>query len=873
MVQAPSRIAIFLFSLLLVASGCKKKDELSRSERESAVREMANKDLENQQAQNATTEETQDAPPPPRWAPVETEYRPSETIRHDLVHTQLDVRFDWEKRYLLGQAWLTLKPYFYASDSLVLDAKGFDINAVEVLNPEGANKSLSYDYDGLKLLIQMDRTYQRNEEFTVYIDYTAKPCELNAEGGTAITGRQGLYFINPDGKLDYKPQQIWTQGETESSSCWFPTIDAPNQRTTQEIAITVEDRFETLSNGLKVSSKPAEDGYRTDVWRMDIPHAPYLFAMAIGDFAVVEDEWNGKPVLYYVEHEYAPYAKLVFGDTPEMIEFFSEKMGVEFPWPKYAQVCVRDFVSGAMENTTATIHMESVIHDNRAHLDEPHHEIIAHELFHHWFGDLVTCESWANIALNEAFATYGEALWAEYKYGDDLFAYQLDVDLQNYLAEAISKREPLIRFHYIHRDDVFDAHSYQKGGRILHMLRTTIGDDAFFEGLEYYLETHKHTPVEVHDLRIAFEETTGRDLNWFFNQWFLSPGHPELRVAFTANEAGDSVYVRVQQTQNLEYMPTYRLPVTAEMLTAAGRSVREIEINSTDTTFVFATNGEKILNVDLDSEQYLLARKKEKKPVAFWMAQFRNAKNYKQRQLALDYLSDNVDRTDVFPVFRTALQDTFWAVRRQALSVIESSGKRRDDEIIATVQELALKDPKSHVRRKAIDYLASFEPEDFPELKTVFETALNDSSYQVCAAALGAVYTYDTTKALQAARSMENYRSDEVREAVAGIYMAEDVPEAPAYMLQTLKRIGPGYTKMFMLQSYGGYVAELEGSQYQEGLEYLKYTAKEDQNWYIRYGAAKALMLIENEEVEEFLQDLKETESHPRLQELYESEL
>ena len=327
---------------------------------------------------------------------------------NNLVHTKLDVKFDYAKAYLYGKAWITLKPHFYNTDSLLLDAKGMEIKEVSIL--KGASKSkLKYDYDGMQLRITLDKMYKGGENSTIYIDYTSKPNELTVKGSAAITDAKGLYFINPKGEDKDKPTQIWTQGETEANSVWMPTIDKPNQKTTEEIYITVPSKYVTLSNGLLVSQKTNADGTRTDYWKMDLPHAPYLFFMGVGEFSIIKDSYKGKEVSYYVEKEYAPVARTIFGHTPEMIKFYSEKLGVEYPWQKYAQIVGRDYVSGAMENTTATLHQESAYQNARELTDGVGWEsTIAHELFHQWFGDLVTAESWSHITVNESFANYSE---------------------------------------------------------------------------------------------------------------------------------------------------------------------------------------------------------------------------------------------------------------------------------------------------------------------------------------------------------------------------------------------------------------------------------------------------------------------------------
>ncbi len=277
------------------------------------------------------------------------DYRATATKINDLVHTKLAVSFDYDKAYLYGKEWVTLQPHFYPTDSLTLDAKGMDIHQVALVKGS-ENMPLKYNYENeLKLHIHLDKTYEKGEQYTIYIDYTAKPDELKVSGSRAIQSAKGLYFINPKGTVPNKPIQIWTQGETESNSCWFPTIDHPDQKTTEEIDMAVPDKYVTLSNGVMTEQHKNGDGTRTDIWKLDKPNAPYLFMMAVGDFIKTEDHWKNIPVDYYLEPAYAPYARQIFGNTPEMIDYFSKILKYNFPWPKYAQIVVRDYVSGAME--------------------------------------------------------------------------------------------------------------------------------------------------------------------------------------------------------------------------------------------------------------------------------------------------------------------------------------------------------------------------------------------------------------------------------------------------------------------------------------------------------------------------------------------
>ena len=298
------------------------------------------------------------------------------------------------------------------------------------------------------------------EKYTIIIEYVAKPDERETSGSAAILSDKGLYFINPKGEDPTVMPQIWTQGETESNSVWFPTIDAPNSKTTQELFITVKDRYVTLSNGSLISSKK-KDGMCTDHWKQDLPHAPYLFMMAVGEFSIVKDSYTKKDgskidVNYYVEPEYRDDARAIFGETPAMIKYFSDLLGVEYPWDKYNQIVVRDYVSGAMENTGAVIFGDYVYKDSSALLDENDQSTIAHELFHHWFGDLVTCESWANLPLNESFANYSQYLWDEYRYGADEADYQAEVEVEGYYQSAAYQGyHDLIWYDHLDKEDIF----------------------------------------------------------------------------------------------------------------------------------------------------------------------------------------------------------------------------------------------------------------------------------------------------------------------------------------------------------------------------------------------------------------------------------
>ncbi|MHB1278866.1 MAG: M1 family metallopeptidase, partial [Bacteroidia bacterium] len=341
---------------------------------------------------------------------VAPEYKGSVTRIMDLEHSTLKIRFDWEKQVAHGSVILNLKPYSKPVDSFYIDAQAMIIHSVTI-REKGTPKPCSYSYDGEKILVRLNETHTKEQLFQLLIDYTAQPEKVDGQAGSAITDSKGLYFINPLNQEKGKARQIWTQGETQSTSAWFPTIDAPNEKMTHDIFVTVADTLQTLSNGEFMSSTQEGKGLRTDHWKMDQPHAPYLVALVVGQFYSEKAEWNDIPLGYYVDPLYANSTKIIFQNTPEMLSFFSKKLNYPYPWPKYDQVVVDDFVSGAMENTTLTVFGRMLQLGTRELLDENYEDVISHELFHHWFGDLVTCESWGQLPLNESFATYGEYLW------------------------------------------------------------------------------------------------------------------------------------------------------------------------------------------------------------------------------------------------------------------------------------------------------------------------------------------------------------------------------------------------------------------------------------------------------------------------------
>lgn len=743
-------------------------------------------------------------------------YRATATKINDLVNTKLDVKFDYSKSWMYGKAWITLHPHFYPTDSLRLDAKSMNINEVALVK-SGKNFPLKYSYDSLSLKITLDKTYKENENYTVYISYTAKPNEIKRKGSAAISGGKGLYFINPLGKDKNKPVQIWTQGETESNSGWVPTIDKPNQKTTDEISMTVPARYQTLSNGLLVSHKLNSDGTRTDVWKMNLPHAPYLMMMAVGDFSIIKDSYKGKEVSYYVEKEYAPVARKIFGYTPEMISFFSRITGVDYPWQKYNQIAVRDYVSGAMENTTATLHSESAEQDARQLIDDNRWEdIIAHELFHMWFGDLVTCESWSNLTVNESFANFSETLWEEYKHGKDASGEHNFNQMQNYLRGGNEKKD-LVRFYYSDREDMFDLVSYEKGGRILNMLRNWVGDSAFYKSLNLYLRTNKFKSAEAQNLRLAFEEVTGQDLNWFWNQWYYGSGHPKLDITYKYESDGHSAKVIIRQTQPDK---VFKLPLAIDVYQGSDKKRYNVMFEHKVDSFVFNTVTKPDL-INVDGDKILLCEKNDHKTLDNYIFQYKNAGLYLDRREAIDFAAKTQgDDKKALDFMITALKDKYFGLRIFALQRVNFLNDSVKKTIEPVILSMAKSDPKSLVRAGAIEALGRYKSQEY---KPIFLKAINDSSYSIAGKALIALGALDTATAFTNAKSFSNQHvKGALSDAVTNILFIYSGENDFDSLSAKFNSIPFGNEKFMILQPFANYLKKIKDkAMFEKGVDMI----------------------------------------------------
>jgi aminopeptidase N len=732
------------------------------------------------------------------------EYRATATRINDLVHTKLEVSFDYSKAWMYGKEWVTLHPHFYSTDSLTLDAKGMEIKEIALV--KGVSQvPLKYSYDSMQLRISLDRLYKRGENYTIYINYVSRPDELKVKGSAAITDAKGLYFINPKGEGS-KPTQIWTQGETEANSAWFPTIDKPNQKTTDEIYMTVPSKYVTLSNGRLVSQKKNADGTRTDYWKMDLPHAPYLFFMGVGDYVIVKDAYKNIPVEYYVEKEYAPYAKKIFGETPAMIGFFEKVTGIPYPWPKYDQIVGRDYVSGAMENTTATLHQESAYQNGRQLTDgNSWEDVISHELFHQWFGDLVTTESWSNITVNESFADYSETLWNTFRHGKDAGDATIEENRENYLANPADASKNLVRFYYKDKEDVFDGVSYPKGGAILHMLHAYVGDSAFFKSLNLYLTTNKFKSAEAQQLRLAFEEVTGQDLNWFWNQWYYGSGQPELTINY--DYSNKIARVIIDQSGKV-----FKLPMAIEVYTGGASKKRyQVWAEHQSDTFYFASDTKPSL-INVDADKVLLAKKTDNKSADEFDQQYKYAGNYVDRKEALEYFAENK-----LSNLATGLNDKYYGLRLFTLQKIDENKGYSVPTVLSVIEQIAEKDPNKKVQAKALEILVKQNDKKYQPL---FEKYVGDSSYSVSGAALDGLIRLDPSQAYTLAKKYSNNARGKLGDVVTKSIMANATQEDFDIIFQNYKNSPLTEAKVRETITFGNYLVNVkDGGNVKKGVD------------------------------------------------------
>ncbi|MBV9121200.1 MAG: M1 family metallopeptidase [Chloroflexi bacterium] len=610
--------------------------------------------------------------------------------RYRAEHLMLELTVDPPRRRVEGTATYTLRAAQVQTDRppLLLDAAEMDIAEV-------SGGGAWTHRDGV-LEVEMPE----GDAFTIAIRYSAEP-------------RKGMYFLEPDEGYPGRPRQIWTQGQAEDTRYWVPSFDFPNQKLTTEMVATVPEGLTVVSNGKLEYDAALADGWRRWHFRQDVPHPAYLLTFVAGEFSREDDEWRGLPVYYFVQPGREADGLRAFGNTPRMMEFFSEATGVPYPYAKYAQTAVADFIYGGMENTSATTQTDRTLHDERAHLDFSSDPLVSHELAHQWFGDLVTCREWGHAWLNEGFATYFECLWREHDLGYDEFLFDVYSLLQTYLGEDRERyRRPIVTNTYGDASDLFDRHLYEKGGLVLHMLRNSLGDEAWWACLKHYLERHRGGSVTTPDLARAIEDVTGRNLDRFFQQWVYSGGHPELKVSYAWDAASKLASIGLKQAQ-------------------AGKDGATTFDLASEVVFV-GDSGERLLPFRLDTAERTLAVHLDEAPrrlrfdpgfrVAARTLEMDVPGDLLRRQLVEDpdvvirieaarALGKKSDRDSIAALAGALGNERFWGVQANiARALGETKDSAARDVLLGN---LALEHPKA--RRAVVEALGSFHQPEVAE--------------------------------------------------------------------------------------------------------------------------------------------------------------
>ncbi|CCI26674.1 Aminopeptidase [Microcystis aeruginosa PCC 9809] len=626
-------------------------------------------------------------------------------------HIFLDLIIDIPQQSFQGSCQITLTPIRQGISSLTLDAVDLNINSVFI---EGISQPFDYDRSLLTIHLLQPTT---DKPIILTINYQVKQPQ------------RGLYFIGPDEYYPDKPMQVWTQGEDEDSRFWFPCFDYPGQLTTSEIRVKIPQPYIAISNGELISvATVGED--RIYHWSQKQIHPTYLMTLAVGDFAELCDSWNGVPVTYYVEKGREEEGQRSMGKTPRMIEFFSQKFGYPYPYPKYAQVCVDDFIFGGMENTSTTILTDRCLIDQRASIDHTWTEsLVAHELAHQWFGDLVVIKHWSHAWIKEGMASYSEVLWTESEYGKAAASYYLLGEARSYLEEDTSRyRRPIVTHVYREAIELYDRHLYEKGACVYHMIRSILGEDLFGKAIQTFVRDNAHKTVETVDLLRAIEKATGYNLLFLFDQYVYRGGHPDYKVAYSWDNQNNLAQLTVTQTQDEKELFDLKIPVAFAYLNSEDITYN-LRIHQKEQSFYFPL-AQKPDFVKFDRGNNFLKTVTLEYPIGELKAQLQQDPDPISRIYAAIAIAKKGGLEAIEALGTSLENEPFWGVRVEVAKQLATLGL--DQAVTALIK--GLNDEKAQVRRAIVEGLSEIKTLDsYNALKSLLETG--DASYYVEAAA------------------------------------------------------------------------------------------------------------------------------------------
>lgn len=634
---------------------------------------------------------------------------------YDAKHYRIALTFDLDKKYFEGENQITLTPLRDDFKECLLDAEELVVDAVT--NSE--NMPLQFTQTDKLIIVHLSKAYEYGETVTFTVKYHATDPKV------------GLFF---DEESPTNPIMVSTVSWPDRARHWFPSYDFPHDKVTNEMIITVKNKYKVLSNGKLVSVKEdKKNGTKTYHWSQELPHSTYLFMLAIGPFAVIEDSLGSLPVTYWVYEKDVEDAKWIFKKTPHMIDYFNRLFGYEYPWAKYAQV-TSPRMGGGAENTTATVLGQGVIHDKRAEQDFSWEKIIAHEVAHQWWGDLITLRTWSQTWLNESFGTYSDYLYTRHDKGEDEGAYDLLRKKNRYLQEAHTRYiRPIVFDRYNRPQDNFDSHTYPKGAAVLHMLRFVMGDKPFFRTLKHFLHKHEFQAVDTHDFMTAIKDVTGQNLDWYFEQFIFKPGHPFFKISYIWDEQNQKINLKIVQTQDTSQgIPIYTIPVIIGITTPEKKISEKVWIKHKEQAFEFSVDKKPLL-VRFDEGNYLLKEWTFKKNLEELLYQLKNDDVIGRSWVASELAEFQDDPLAMRGLKDRAQNDEFWAVRRSA---IETLGTLKKKEHLSLFKEKC-EDKNSKVRVAALEILGNYEE---PELVFLFKKQFKeDDSYLAQAEALRAI--------------------------------------------------------------------------------------------------------------------------------------
>jgi aminopeptidase N len=638
---------------------------------------------------------------------------------YDLQHSKIALRFDLEQKKVLGEVTHSLSILRDGTAKIVFDSAGLTIQKVTV-NKAAAKFETTPD----KLIIPLAAEAKSGEKFDITIKYEGKPTK-------------GMYFILPDKDYPDRPSQIWTQGESEDTHYYLPTYDYPNDRLTTETILTVAASWITVSNGKLISVSDAGKGLKTWYWKESVPSSTYLITVVAGEFDEEKASWRGIPVTYYAPKGRGDRLPINYSRTPDMMELFSRKFGVDYPWEKYAQVMVDDFVAGGMENSSATTNASnSLVHPKLAsEYPTGQDDLISHELGHQWFGDLVTCKDWGDVWLNEGFATFLEAVWSEAHFGKDQADYERWNGAREWFASGSLWNKPLVR-HDFEDSSEFDGNAYDKGGWVLYMLSHQIGEDAFYRGLKHYLEANRGKNVVTADLSKAIEEATHTSVDQFFTQWVYGAGAPKFNLSYMYDAEKHQVMLAVKQTQKVEgRVGLFRLPVEVEITTASGPKLYNLTVSKDTQTFSLPAESAPLM-VLFDKGGHVLKSAEFHKEKKEWLYQLKNAADLADRADAVVALGKMKSDEEAVAALGEALRnDKAWGVRATAADTLGKLGGASASKLLLAALD---SNDKPWVRSRVVTALGNFK-DDAAVAAKLNSVAKQDDSYRARAAALQAL--------------------------------------------------------------------------------------------------------------------------------------